>query len=73
MVPSHDNNHFISRLEYLADIFQQLNKVNLKLKEGEGQSSISLTSQRMREKNLAIGSEKLKQEILLFRESCHGC
>ena len=31
MVPSHDYNHFISRLEYLADIFQQLNKVNLKL------------------------------------------
>jgi len=31
MVSSLENNHFIFRLACLADIFQQLNKVNLKL------------------------------------------
>jgi len=36
-------------------------------KEGEGQSSISMTSQRVREKNLKIGSKKRKQENLLVR------
>jgi len=47
MVSSLENNHFICRLAYLADIFQELNKVNLKLQvsynEGEGQSLSLLT------------------------------
>jgi len=30
-VSSLENSHFICRLAYLADIFQQLNKVNLEL------------------------------------------
>ena len=42
MVTSHDNNHFISRLEYLANIFQQLNKINLKL-QTRGRTIIDLT------------------------------
>jgi len=42
MVPSHDNNHFISRLDYLADIFQQLNKVNLKLQRS-GRTIVDFT------------------------------
>jgi len=42
MVPSHDNNHFISRLEYLADIFQQLNKANLKLQR-RGRTIVDFT------------------------------
>ena len=50
MVSSHDNNHFISRLACLADILQQLNKLIWNYKEGEGQSTISMTSQRIREK-----------------------
>jgi len=42
MVSSHDNKHFISRLAYLADIFQQLNKVNLKLQR-RGRTIVDLT------------------------------
>jgi len=42
MVPCHDYEHFISRLEYLADIIQQLNKVNLKLQRS-GRTIIDFT------------------------------
>jgi len=53
MVSSHDNHRFISRLEYLADIFQQLNKVNLKL-QSRGRTVVDFTDtsvpQRIREK-----------------------
>jgi len=43
MVSSLNKNQIIFRLAHLTDIFQQLNKVNLKLQEKEGQSLISLT------------------------------
>jgi len=53
LVSSHDNNHFISRLEYLADLFQQLNKVNQKL-QSRGRTVADFTDtsapQRIREK-----------------------
>jgi len=72
MVSSHDNNHFISLLAYLADIFQQLNKVDLKLQRS-GRTIVDFTDTSVHSlKNLIIGSAKLKQEILLVQESCHG-
>jgi len=40
MVSSLENNHFIFRLTCLADIFQQLNKVNLKL-QGRGRTIVN--------------------------------
>ena len=68
MVSSHDNNHFISRLEDLANIFQQLNKINLKL-QTRGRTIVDLTDTSAHSwKNLTIGSENLKQEILLVRD-----
>jgi len=71
MVSSHDNNHFISRLAYLADILQQLNKVNLKLQR-RGRTIVDFYDISAHSwKYLKIGSKKLKQEILLVRESCH--
>jgi len=72
MVSSNDNNHFIFRLAYIADIFQQLNKANLKLQR-RGRTVVDFTDTSTHSwKNLTIGSEKLKQEILLVRESCHS-
>jgi len=65
VVSSLQNNHFIFCLAYLADIFQQPNKVNLRLQRREGQTSISLTPSAHSWKNLTIGSRKLKHEILL--------
>jgi len=39
MVSSLENDHFICRLAYLSDIFQQLNKVNLKQQvQGRGRT-----------------------------------
>jgi len=66
LVSNLENNHFISRLACLADIFQQLNKVNLKL-QGRGRTIVDFndTLSAFREKNLTTGSKKLKQEILL--------
>jgi len=40
MVSSLENHHFIFRLACLADIFQQLNKVNLKL-QGRGRTIVN--------------------------------
>jgi len=40
MVSSLENNHFIYRLACLADIIQQLNKVNLKL-QGRGRTIVN--------------------------------
>ena len=72
MVSSHDSNHFISHLEYLEDILQQLNKVNLKL-QSRGRTVVDFTETYSSfVKNLTVGSENLKQDIFLFRESCHG-
>jgi len=42
MLSSLEYKYFIFRLAYFADIFQQLNEVNLKLQEG--QSSIATLS-----------------------------
>jgi len=42
MVSSHDNNHFISRLAYLAGIFQQLNEVDLK-QQRRGRTIVDFT------------------------------
>jgi len=42
MVSSNDNNHFIFRLAYIADIFQQLNKANLKLQR-RGRTVVDFT------------------------------
>jgi len=72
MVSSHDSNHFIFLLAYLSDIFQQLNKVILKLQR-RGRTIVDFTDTSAHSwKNLTIGSEKFKQEILLVRESCHS-
>jgi len=72
MASSHDSNHFISHLEYLEDILQQLNKVNLKL-QSRGRTVVDFTETYSSfVKNLTVGSENLKQDIFLFRESCHG-
>jgi len=51
-------------LAYLSDIFEQLNKVNLKL-YGKGRSHVDFidTLSTFVEKNLTIGSEKVRQEI----------
>ena len=63
MVPSHDDNHFLSRLEYLADIFQQLNKVLISnYKEVQVQPSISLMPQRNREKTSKSWKRKRKAQ-----------
>jgi len=66
MVSSHDNNHFISRLACLADILQQLNKLIWNYKEGEGQSSISMTSQRIREKTWKLEAKSSSRKFCLF-------
>jgi len=42
MVSSHDSNHFIFLLAYLSDIFQQLNKVILKLQR-RGRTIVDFT------------------------------
>jgi len=66
MVSSHENNHFVFHSAYLADIFQQLNKINLKLqRRGRTFVDFIYTLRAFVEKNLTIGSGKLKQEILL--------
>jgi len=71
MVSSHDNNHFISRLACLADILQQLNKVNLK-QQRRARTIVDFCDISTHSwKNLKIGSKMLKQEILLVREHCH--
>ena len=81
IVYSLENNHFICRLAYIADIFQQLNKVNLKL-QVQGRTIFDFidtlsafdfidTRQRIR-KNLTIGSAKIKQELLLCARWYYG-
>jgi len=66
LVSSHEKSHFNFRLAYLAGLFQQLNKVNLKLQR-RGRTFVDFIDKLSAfvEKR-DIGSENLKQEILLF-------
>jgi len=66
------NSHFIFSLAYLADIFQQLNKVDLKL-QGKRREIVNFIDTSVHSwKNFTFRNEKLKQEILLCSRFCHG-
>jgi len=75
IISSLENNHFICRLAYLADMQCSNNSRkliwNCKYKEEEGQSSILLTPSAHSWKNLTVGSENIKQEILLCSRWSH--
>jgi len=72
MVPSHDNNHSVSRLECLADIFNNSIQLIWNYKEVEGQSSISLMPQRICEKLDHWKRKAQAGNFVFVRESCHG-
>ena len=73
VMSSLENNHFVFRLPYLADIFLQLNQVNLKLQR-RGRTIVNFID------TLSSFVEKLEnwnrkvhaKNFAMFRESCHG-